>query len=513
MQYFIGLDVGTTGSKAILIDEQGRILATHTSEYPMFTPRPLWTEQNPEDWWRASCEAFRTVVLKSAVPANEIKGIGLTGQMHGLVVLNQEGQVLRPCIMWNDQRTSAQCATITKKIGFKKLMAITGNPVLPGFTAPKIQWVRDHEPKIFKQIRHILLPKDYIKYRLTGVLNSDVSDAAGTSLLDVGRRRWSAKITKALGIPMEWLPEVTESVEIIGQITTSAAAEAGLVADIPVVAGAGDQAAGAVGSGTVHSGVISVCLGTSGVVFAHTKKLSIEPQGRLHAFCHAVPGNWHLMGVTLSAGGSFRWYRDTFAGMEKQEAGRVNRDVYDIITEGAANVPAGSEGLLFLPYLTGERTPYPDPNARGIFYGITVRHGKDHFARAVLEGVAFSLMDCLLLIKNLGTSIREIRIIGGGARSTLWRQIIADIFGRELLTLTVTEGAPFGAALLAGVGTGCYKSVAAACASTIQIATRTRPIRNNVQIYRDAYSLYRQMYGILKETYTETAHFIGKHTS
>jgi xylulokinase len=513
MQYFIGLDVGTTGSKAILINEQGKILATHTAEYPMFTPKPLWTEQNPEDWWRASCEAFRAVVVKSAVPANDIKGIGLTGQMHGLVILDREGHVLRPCIMWNDQRTSAQCAAITKKIGFKKLMTITGNPVLPGFTAPKIQWVRDNEPKIFKQIKHILLPKDYIKYRLTGVLNSDVSDAAGTSLLDVGQRCWSEKITTALGIPLEWLPEVTESAEVIGQVTPASAADTGLFAGTPVVAGAGDQAAGAVGSGTVQSGVISVCLGTSGVVFAHTNRLKIEPQGRLHAFCHAVPGNWHLMGVTLSAGGSFRWYRDTFAGREKEQAARLKKDVYEIITESAASVPAGAEGLLFLPYLTGERTPYPDPNARGIFYGITVRHGKDHFARAVLEGVAFSLMDCLQLIKDLGTPVREIRTIGGGARSMLWRQIIADIFNRELLTLTVSEGAPFGAALLAGVGTGCYKNVASACSSTIQIETRTQPVKKNVAVYRDAYPLYRQMYGILKETYSQTAHFVEKHTS
>jgi xylulokinase len=511
MQYFIGLDVGTTGSKAVLINEQGKILATHISEYPMLTPKPLWTEQNPEDWWRASCQSFRGVMHKAKVEAKNIKGIGLTGQMHGLVLLDKEGKVLRPCIMWNDQRTSAQCVSITEKIGFDKLMAITGNPVLPGFTAPKIQWVRENEPKIFKQVKHVLLPKDYIKYRLTDVWNSDVSDAAGTSLLDVGQRRWSEEITKALDIPMEWLPAVTESASVFGQVTASAAKETGLLAGIPVVAGAGDQAAGAVGSGTVQSGVISVCLGTSGVVFAHTDRLTIEPQGRLHAFCHAVPGNWHLMGVTLSAGGSFRWYRDTFADTEKEQANRLNKDVYDIITAGAAQIRAGAEGLLFLPYLTGERTPYPDPNARGIFYGITVRHGKNYFARAVLEGVAFSLLDCLQLIKNLGTPIREIRIIGGGTRSVLWRQIIADIFNQELLTLTVSEGAPFGAALLAAVGTGSYKNVAAACGNTIQIETRTKPVHENIELYGEAYALYRQMYGILKETYSQTAQFVRKY--
>ena len=511
MKCIIGLDVGTTGSKAVLIDELGKILATHTSEYPMLTPKPLWTEQNPEDWWSGSCEAFQGVLKKSKVKAIDVKGIGLTGQMHGLVLLDQDGKVLRPCIMWNDQRTSAQCASITEKIGFNKLMAITGNPVLPGFTAPKIQWVRENEPKIFKQIKHILLPKDYIKYRLTGVFNSDVSDAAGTSLLDVGKRRWSEEITKALDIPMEWMPAVTESSVVIGQVSREAAAATGLLAGTAVVAGGGDQAAGAVGSGTVQPGVISVCLGTSGVVFAHSDRFTIEPQGRLHAFCHAVPGNWHLMGVTLSAGGSFRWYRDTFADIEKEKAAKGNNDVYDIITAGAAQVKAGAEGLLFLPYLTGERTPYPDPNARGIFYGITVRHGKDHFARAVLEGVAFSLMDCLQLIKNLGTPIKEIRVIGGGARSTLWRQIIASIFGQELLTLTATEGAPFGAALLASVGTGIYKNVAAACSNTIKVELRTKPIRENIEIYRDAYELYRQMYGILKETYSKTAAFVGKH--
>ncbi|HUX86463.1 MAG TPA: xylulokinase, partial [Chloroflexota bacterium] len=412
-RYLLGLDVGTSGSKALLIDVAGTVVADATTEYPMATPRPLWAEQDPTDWWRATVTSIRQV-LRAIDPA-EIAGIGLTGQMHGLVLLDQRGEVLRPCIMWNDQRTGAQCNAITQRIGAQRLLDLIGNPVLPGFTAPKIIWVRENEPEVYRQIAHVLLPKDYLRYRLTGAFHTEVSDASGTALLDVGRRDWSRELLAALDVPSAWLPECHESIVVSARISREAADETGLRVGTPVVGGGGDQAAQAVGSGIIHEGLVSATLGTSGVVFASSDDYRREPNGRLHAFCHAVPNRWHLMGVMLSAAGSFRWFRDAIAEADVLAARQAGVDVYERLTAQAETVPAGCEGLIFLPYLSGERTPYPDPDARGVYFGLTLRHEKPHLIRSVLEGVAYGLRDSLELMRSLGLRIEQVRASGGGA--------------------------------------------------------------------------------------------------
>jgi xylulokinase len=508
--YLLGIDVGTSGSKAILIDADGAVKASVTTEYPLYTPQPLWAEQNPSDWWAATVTSIKQALGDSSVAAADVAGVGLTGQMHGLVLLDAQGEVLRPCIMWNDQRTAAQCAAITEKVGLDNVLRLTGNPILPGFTAPKIVWVREHEPDVYAKVAKVLLPKDYARYRLTGGFFGEVSDASGTSMFDVGQRRWSDEMLQALEIPREWLPEVTESPEVSARVSAEAARETGLLEGTPVVGGGGDQAAQAVGTGIVAEGVVSATLGTSGVVFAASDSYRVEPQGRLHAFCHAVPGMWHLMGVMLSAAGSFRWYRDTLGQEEVAQAQEAGRDAYDILTEAAAEVAPGCEGLLFLPYLTGERTPYPDPNARGVFFGLTLRHGKPHMTRAVLEGVAYGLLDSLELMRALGLSIEQVRASGGGARSSLWRQILADVFDAEIVTVNVTEGAAYGAALLAGVGAGVYADVPAACEAAIRLTGRTEP-GPAVSVYADYYPRYRALYPALAPEFAAIAEAVSRH--
>jgi xylulokinase len=510
MTLLLGIDVGTTGSKAILIDPDGRIVASATTEYPMFTPRPLWAEQNPADWWTATVASIRRVLGTNGIRADQVVGIGLTGQMHGLVLLDQRGSVLRPCIMWNDQRTGPQCAAITKEIGAQRLLGLIANPVLPGFTAGKIVWVRENEPGVYAQAAQILLPKDYIRYRLTGAYAMEVSDASGTALFDVQHRRWSDEMLGALDIPRAWLPEVFESPIPSAKISADAAKETGLVAGTPVVGGGGDQAAQAVGSGIIQTGIISATMGTSGVVFAATDKFLLEPEGRLHAFCHAVPGQWHLMGVMLSAAGSFRWFRDALGQSEAAQARETGADVYDLLTAQGATAPAGSEGLLFLPYLTGERTPYPDPDARGVFFGITLRHGKAQFVRAVLEGVAYGLRDSLELMRAMGLNITQVRASGGGAKSVLWRQILADVFGSEIVLLNVTEGAAYGAALLAGVGAGVYTDVNDACAHTIRVTDKIEPSAN-ARVYADFYPIYRALYPALAPQFKRVGEATAQH--
>jgi len=500
----LGIDVSTTATKALLSDERGAVIAVAATEYPFETPHPSWSEQDAALFWNGTVQSIRGVLEKSRANPKEIAAIGLTGQMHGATLLDKDGKVLRPCILWNDQRTAKQCADITARIGAERVLRLTGNPVLTGFTAPKILWVRENEPAVYHRIAHILLPKDYVRYKLTGEFFSDVSDSSGTSLFDVGKRTWSNEMLRALDIPRAWLPEVTESPIVSAQVSADAARTTGLIAGTPVVGGAGDQAAQAVGAGIVHEGIVSVTLGTSGVVFAQSDAYRVEPQGRLHAFCHAVPGKWHLMGVMLSAGGSFRWYRDALGEHEKEIARRAKRDVYDVLAEQASHAPAGCEGLLFLPYLTGERTPHPDPNARGAFVGLTVRHTKAYLTRAVLEGVAFGLRDSLELMRELGITATQVRASGGGARSELWRQILADIFDAEIATVNMTEGAAYGAALLAGVGTGVYRDVESACVAAVNITSEMKPSGAR-SAYAQLYPRYRALYPALKNMFQEIA--------
>ncbi len=491
-RYFLGLDVSTTGSKALLIDEGGTVAGTAVTAHTLQTPKPLWSEQNPREWWDASAESIRKVLKDTGVAGTLVAGVGLTGQMHGLVLLDAGGKVLRPAILWNDQRTGAQCDEIRAKIGKEKFIRITGNDALTGFTAPKILWVAENEPDVFRKARHVLLPKDYIRLRLTGGYAMDKADGSGTVLFDLKIRNWSKEVLDALGIPAEWLPPTFEGPDTTGTVTAEAAAATGLAAGTPVCAGGGDQAAQAMGVGAVETGIIALTLGTSGVVFATTPAAAIEPEGRLHAFCHAVPGMWHFMGVMLSAAGSLQWYRNTMVpGAE-----------YDDLLKEAAPVPAGSEGLQFLPYLSGERTPYPDPLARGAWIGLTLRHGRGHLTRAVLEGVAFGLKDSYRLIRNSGAgAIRQVRASGGGVKGALWRQILASVLETELVTVNTTEGAAFGAALLAGVGAGAWANVPAACSQVVKITGTTQPDPAQVEAYRQGYPVYQSLYPILRDTF------------
>ncbi len=494
--FLLGIDVSTTATKALLMDADGGVVGVAASEYAFEAPRPLWSEQDPRLFWEGSVQSIRQLLEQTQVNARDIAAIGLTGQMHGLTLLDQDGETLRPCILWNDQRTAAECAEITERVGRERVLQLTGNPVLTGFTAPKILWVRRHEPEVYRRVAHVLLPKDYVRYKLTGDWLSDVSDSSGTSLFDVGRRTWSEEMLRALDIPRAWLPEVTESPVASARVSAEASRATGLVAGTPVVGGAGDQAAQAVGTGIVREGTPSVTIGTSGVVFAVCDQYRVEPSGRLHAFCHAVPGKWHLMGVMLSAAGSFRWYRDALGEHEKEIAKATNRDVYDVLTEQAALAPTGCEGLLFLPYLSGERTPHADPNARGAFVGLTVRHTKAHLTRAVLEGVSYGLRDSVELIRALDVPTSQVRVSGGGARSTLWRQILADVLNADVATVNIGEGAAFGAALLAGVGAGVYHDVASACAAVVQVTGETKPGPAHA-VYERFYPRYRALYPAL----------------
>jgi xylulokinase len=509
MPYLLGLDVGTSSTKVVLLDARGRVVCTTAAAYEFRTPRPLWAESDPADWWRAAQRALQDLWAKSKVKPAEIAGVGLTGQMHGLVLLDAAGAVLRPCIMWNDQRTAKQCASITEKVGRARVLKLTGNPVLPGFTAPKIRWVAENEPEVFRRVAKVLLPKDYLRYQLTGEFFTDVSDASGMSLLDVAKRRWSDEMREACGVPRAWLPEVTESPVASAKISARAAKLTGLVAGTPVIAGAGDQAAGAVGCGIVRTGVVSCTLGTSGVVFAHADEYRPDPQGRLHAFCHAVPGKWHLMGVQLSSAGSLQWYKNALGGEEtlREKAGKGN--AYDLLTTAAARVPAGAEGLIFLPYLTGERTPHPDPDARGVFFGLTLRHGKAHLTRAVLEGVTYGLRDSLELMRALGVRPKAVVASGGGARSAFWRQMLADNFETPLVTVSATEGSAYGAALLAGVGAGVWKTVEAACAVAVKETSRVKP-GTDAAVYRDFYPRFRALYPKLKGEFAKLAEVVGR---
>lgn len=489
--YFMGIDVSTTASKALLIDSRGTVITTASRLQTVSAPHPLWSEQDPQQWWLGVCGSIREVLQQTGIGADQIKAVGLTGQMHGLVLLDAAGQVLRPAILWNDQRTARQCAEIRERLGFEKLVRITGNDALTGFTAPKVLWVAENEPEVYRRAMHILLPKDYVRYCLTGDFAMDKADGSGTILFDLKERDWSDEVLKTLGIPVEWMPPTYEGPEVTGIISSAAAAATGLIAGTPVMAGGGDQAAGAVGVGAVEPGIVSLVLGTSGVVFASADAPLVEPQGRLHAFCHALPGRWHLMGVMLSAAGSLQWHRDSIApGMP-----------FDELLREAEGVPPGSDGLLFLPYLSGERTPYPDPLARGAWIGLTSRHTRAHLTRAVLEGVAFGLKDSFELLKESGLAgISQVRVSGGGAKGALWRKILAGVLDVELVRVNTTEGAAYGAAICAGVGVGQWEDVDSACQEIISITGRDEPDPRWVSIYREAYPAYRSLYPLLKET-------------
>ena len=490
----LGIDVGTGGTRAVLIDSRGRVISAATAEHaPMSSPHIGWAEQSPDDWWRAACQAIKECLAKSSLPAKEVSAVGLTGQMHGLVLLDEKDQVVRPALIWCDQRTGEECEEITRQVGATRLIELTANPALTGFTLPKIWWVRKHEPELWARVRSLMLPKDYIRFRLTGSRAIDVADASGTLMFDVVHRRWSQPMLEISKIDEALLPKVFESQEISGHVHQEGAHASGLPFGIPVVAGAGDQAAGAVGMGIVKPGAVSATIGTSGVVFAATSKPVLEPKGRIHTFCHAIPNRWHVMGVTQGAGLSLRWFRDQF-GAGKDDG----RDPYDRLADEAAKTPPGADGLLWTPYLMGERTPHLDPNARGALVGITAQHTRAHVIRAILEGVAFSLRDTLTLFREIGVPIESIRLGGGGAHSPLWQQIQADIYGMPVELIEADEGAAYGAALLAGVGTGNWPSVEAACETAVRVAKRVQPNPKAAERMNLQYAEYQKLYPALR---------------
>ncbi|CDM64381.1 xylulokinase [Pyrinomonas methylaliphatogenes] len=490
---FLGIDVGTGGTRAVAIDETGRVVAAATAEHePFASPQTGWAEQHPEDWWRATQQAVRAVLAKG-VSADRIASVGFSGQMHGSVLLDERGEVIRPALIWCDQRTDAQCRAITQRIGAERLIELVCNPALTGFTLPKLLWVREVEPDQWRRVRSILLPKDFVRFRLTGERASDVADSSGTLLFDVKNRRWSSEMLAAFEIPETLLPRVFESPEVTGQISAAGAAATGLREGTPVVAGAGDQAAGAVGIGIVEAGTVSATIGTSGVVFAATDRPALDPKGRVHTFCHAIPGRWHVMGVTQGAGLSLRWFRDRFgAGPDD------GRDPYERLTEEAAQAPPGADGVLWAPYLMGERTPHLDPHARAALVGLAANHTRAHIIRAILEGVAFSLRDTFEIFREMRVPVERVRLGGGGARSQLWRQIQADIYGYEVETVEAEEGAAYGAAILAGVGVGAWPSVDAACKAVVRVASRTSPDEQTAQVMDRQYAAFRALYPALR---------------
>src|SRR6266567_6176697 len=505
MYALLGIDLGTTGVKvALFAADDGRTLSSAFIDYPLLHPQIGWAEQNPEDWWQATVTAIRTCLVggvRNNVQPEDVRGVGLSGQMHGVVLLDEENRVLRPSIIWADQRSEAQCRWITERVGAARLLELVSNPALPGFSAPKLLWIRDNEPEIFAHARKMLLPKDYIRYRLTGKLAIEISDAAGTCLLDVKHGRWSREVLEALEIDPALLPPVVAADTVCGTITEEVAALTDLLPGIPVAGGGADNACAAVGNGVVRPGLALVSIGTSGVVLAYAAAHRVDNSAavpRVHTFNHAVPNAWYLMGVTQGAGLSLRWLRDNIGLPERALERWTGLDAYDILTREAESIAPGSDGLFFLPYLQGERTPHLDPYARGGWLGLTASHDRRHLVRAVLEGVAFSLKDCFNIIREQGLPIEQVRATGGGAKSSLWRQIIADVLGVELVTTNAQEGPAFGAALLAGVASGVYTSVEQACDATVRIVERTLPQSDKLVAYARAYEQFRALYPALK---------------
>jgi xylulokinase len=491
----LGIDVGTGGTRAVLIQGNGTVVGSSTSEHaPFRSPETGWAEQDPHDWWRATCEAVKQVMAASQTEASEIAAVGFSGQMHGAVLLNDAGEVLRPALIWCDQRTANEARELTEQIGEEKVIAWTSNPALTNFTLTKLLWVRKHEPELFDRFRTMLLPKDYVRYQLTGEYGMDMADASGTLLLDVAHRRWSSEMANAAAIPVSALPPLFESPDVCATVSEAGAAATGLKQGTPVVAGAGDQAAGAVGLGIVSPGAVHATIGTSGVVFAATDRPALDPRGRLHAFCHAIPARWHVMGVTQSAGLSLRWFRDNFGTCSND-----SRDPYDQLSDEAAAVPPGCDGVLWTPYLMGERTPHLDPQARAALIGLAANHGRGHIIRAIMEGVAFSLRDSFSIFAEMKVPVTTIRLGGGGARSPLWRQIQADIYGHVVEVLQAEEGAAYGAALLAGVGARVWSTVDEACQRSVRVLKQVHPDPASNALMNEQYELYRRIYPALHD--------------
>jgi xylulokinase len=504
MSVYLGIDIGTSGTKSLAIDADGKLLAQATASYPSYHPKPLWSEQDPDDWWTATVKTIRAVVKKSRAKPADVRAIGLSGQMHGSVFLDKQSRVIRRALLWNDQRTAAECEEIEKRAGGKKqLIKLVANPALTGFTAPKILWLRNHEQKNYAKLVKVLLPKDEIRRRLTGEFATEVSDASGMLLLDVVKRRWSTELLSKLELHESLLGKCYESEEVTGKLTKEVAKTLGLSTDCVVVGGAGDCAAGAIGNGIVRRGVLSTSIGTSGVVFVHSDAPQVDSEGRLHTFCHAVRGKWHMMGVTLAAGGSLQW----LSGVLASSSAKKSKDTvsFDHLTAEAAKTPPGAEGLFFLPYLAGERTPHADPHARGAFVGLTLKHARGHLVRAVMEGVTYSLRDCLSIIEEQGIVVSQIRASGGGARSPFWRQMQADVLGKTVVSMAADEGAAYGAALLAAVGAGEYKDVVEACDATVKTTGATTTASRNKQLFDRAFPVYQQLYRSLRADFQSIA--------
>lgn len=506
MSYLLGIDIGTSGSKTLLCDYEGNVLATATAPHDISSPHPGWSEQDPRQWWSAACKATKAVLRQAKVKPAQVAAIGLSGQMHGSVFLSDGPEPLRPALLWNDQRTTAECAEIEKIAGGrKKLINMVGNPALTGFTAPKILWVRKHEPHIYEKTKHILLPKDYIRYCMTGEYATEVGDASGTLLLDVKKRAWNRKLIGMLGIDMALLPQCHESHVVTGALTAVAARELGLVEGIPVVGGSGDQPAGAVGNGIVSAGIVSATLGTSGVVFAHADEPTYDPQGRVHTMCHAVEGKWCVFGCMLAAGGSLQWFRNHLGDSFVAEAKKRKVDPYELIIAEAQQAAPGCEGLFFLPYLTGERCPYPNPHARGGWIGLTARHNRASLIRSLIEGVTFGMNDALTIMRQMNIPVKTVRLSGGGARSAFWRQLQADIYNTPVACINSQEGPAYGVAILAGVGIGVWKNVPEACKAVIHEIEKRRPDRKLVNLYARHHEQYQRLYAALKDEFDRIA--------
>ena len=505
MRYVLGVDLGTSGTKTVLFDEKGNVVASALREYPLIQPKNGWAEQEPESWWHASAETISEAIEKSGVAAEDIASLGISGQMHGLVLLDEDGKVLRPAILWCDGRTQDQCDEITARIGRERLIAISANPALTGFTAGKILWVQQNEPEIWKKAKHILLPKDYVRYRLTGEFYSEMSDASGTNLLDVPGRKWSEEILEALEIPKELVPPLTESAEVAGHVTEAAAAVTGLKTGMPVAAGAADNMAGAVGTGVAVEGKAFTTIGTSGVVFAHSDTVQIDPKGRVHTFCSAVPGAWTVMSCTLAAGLSLKWYRDTFCSAEMDAAREMGTDPYVLMNEAAANSPIGANRLLFVPYLMGERSPILDSDARGAFIGLSAMHTRKDLLRAVMEGVIYSQRQNLDILREMHVVPKTMLACGGGAKSPFWRQMMADVFDMPVKTVKNSEGPAMGAAILAGTAVGLYKDIPSACREMIIEKEPQSPIAENSAAYEPFYKIYTAVYPSLAGVYHDLA--------